>query len=214
FLFDYARRKEAIVEFDLACMKRSLECGAELSRKGKLFINVHPQLFAQCHRVNRLLKECALQFDIPLENVVLEITEQEILAAEEPAIRCAAELKRMGLQFALDDVGMSYSHLNLIGAIGPSYLKISHSFGATLHTNPTHEKIIRNIIALATDFDCRVIVEGIEEMATMAAALRVGAQLGQGYFFAEPREVVDFDSTAKRQVQWHAQPMERDHAAR
>ena len=164
---------------------------------------MHPQLFAQCHRVNRLLNECSGRFGVPLQNIVLEITEQEILSASEAAISCAGELKAMGLQFALDDVGMSYSHLNLIGVIEPSYLKISHSFGTTLHSSLTHEKIIRNIIALAVDFNCQVIVEGIEEIATVDAAHRIGAHYGQGYFFAEPRQMPDFDSTAKRRVEWH-----------
>ena len=38
-------------------------------------------------------------------------------------------LRGLGVQFALDDVGASYAHLDLIARILPKFTKIGHEFG-------------------------------------------------------------------------------------
>ena len=94
----------------------------------------------------------------------------------------------MGVQFALDDVGSSYSHLDLISRIRPSYLKISHEFGTDFEKDPSRQKIIRNIQSLARDFECEVILEGVESEATSRAAADIGARYAQGFFYARPAD--------------------------
>ncbi len=45
-LFRYATRKHRVVELELACIAHSLHDGAALARKGLLFLNIHPEVFA------------------------------------------------------------------------------------------------------------------------------------------------------------------------
>ena len=52
--------------------------------------------------------------------------------------------------------------------------------------NPPKLKIVRNILALAQDFDCELILEGIETVETATAATELGIKFGQGYYFARP----------------------------
>ena len=149
---------------------------------------MHPRAVADGDRFARTLVDAASANDIPLDRVVLEITEQEKLEATETTLPAIEELRAVGVQFALDDVGVSYSHLDLISRIRPSYLKISHEFGTDFEKDPARRKIIRNIQSLARDFECEVILEGVESEETSRAAEDIGARYAQGFFYARPAD--------------------------
>ena len=192
FLFKYAERKQMTVALDLLCLQQALWWGAPLARVGKLFINIHPQLLSGCSELASVVLSSARESSIPLNNIVLEITEQGRLAETPGASSCMESLRGHGVQFALDDVGMSYSHLDLMDWIKPSYLKISQHFGTRFELDSSKAKIVRNIVSLATAFDCEVILEGIEELTTSGAATRAGARFGQGFYYAKPQTVATF----------------------
>jgi len=186
FMFEYARLCGRTTELDLACLRRTLRAARRLPGEGKIFINIHPRLVAEGDRFARILVEAAGANDVPLDRVVLEITEQEKLEPTETTLPAIEELRAFGVQFALDDVGVSYSHLDLISRIRPAYLKISHEFGTDFEKDPARRKIIRNIQSLARDFECDVILEGVETEATSRAAADIGARYAQGFFYAVP----------------------------
>lgn len=188
FLFRYAERDHRVCELDLACVARSIRRGAELARGGKLFINLHPRVLT-CSDLDAVLHDEAARASVPLENVVLEITERERVADVEAAAACVERLRPHGVSFALDDVGSAYSHLELLGRIAPSYLKISPQFGTGFERDPVKRKIVRNLVALAGEFDCQVILEGIETPETARAACDLGIRFGQGFHFAPPTDI-------------------------
>lgn len=188
FMFEYARLCGRTVDLDLACLRRTLRAARQLPSRGKIFINIHPRAVGDGDRFARTLVDAARANDIPLDRVVLEITEQEKLEPTETTLPAIEELRAVGVQFALDDVGVSYSHLDLISRIRPAYLKISHEFGTDFEKDPARRKIIRNIQSLATDFECEVILEGVESEATSRAAADIGARYAQGFFYARPAD--------------------------
>ena len=188
FMFEYARLCGRTAELDLACLRRTLKAAQQLPPRGKIFINVHPRVVAEGDRFARTLTDAAQANDIPLDRLVLEITEQEKLEPTETTLSAIEELRAAGVEFALDDVGVSYSHLDLISRIGPAYLKISHEFGTDFEKDPARRKIIRNIQSLARDFGCEVILEGVESEATSRAAADIGARYAQGFFYARPAD--------------------------
>ena len=188
FMFEYARQRGMTVELDLACLRRSINAARDLARRGKIFLNIHPRALAAGRQLARTLVEEASDCEVPLSSIVLEITEQEKLETSVEARESIEELRAFGVQFALDDVGSSYSHLDLIDCIRPSYLKISQEFGTDFEKDPSRRKIIRNIVSLAHDFGCETILEGVETAATSQAASEIGARYAQGFFYARPSE--------------------------
>lgn len=188
FMFEYARLCNRSADLDLACLRRTLKAARKLPGAGKIFINVHPRVLADGDRFARTLIDSAAANDIALDRLVLEITEQEKLTPTETTLPAVETLRCAGVQFALDDVGISYSHLDLISRIRPTYLKISHEFGTDFEKDPARKKIIRNIQSLAQDFECEVILEGVETQETSRAAADIGARYAQGFFYARPAE--------------------------
>jgi EAL domain-containing protein (putative c-di-GMP-specific phosphodiesterase class I)/ActR/RegA family two-component response regulator len=187
FMFEYARLRGLTAELDLACIRRTLAASRELAREGKIFINVHPRALANGDRLARTVIDAARTNGVPLDQVVLEVTEQEKLELNATITPALDELRAVGVEFALDDVGISYSHLDLIDRIRPSYLKISHEFGTGFEKDATRRKIIRNIQSLARDFECEIILEGVETEATSNAAAEIGAKYAQGFFYGTPQ---------------------------
>jgi EAL domain-containing protein (putative c-di-GMP-specific phosphodiesterase class I) len=191
-LFRYAARKGRIVELDLACLARSLEAGAPLTRTHWLFINVHPTVFIRGDLLTDVVSRTAARFDVSLSRLIIEITEQQQLVDRPPVIGAMHRLRELGVRLAIDDFGIAYSHLALIEKIRPSFLKVSQDFGTDFEKIHAREKIVRNVMALARDFDAEVILEGIESAATAAAARDIGLTLGQGFHFGAPADVQTF----------------------
>jgi EAL domain-containing protein (putative c-di-GMP-specific phosphodiesterase class I) len=184
-LFEYASRRGRLVDLELACVRHTLTHGVSLPSSARLFINVHPFVVASEELATALTKAVA-EAGIDAQRVVLEITEQSSLGSSAMVEKRCGTLRDLGFSFALDDVGMAYSHLTHIEQILPVYLKVSQDFGTDFETNVTRSKIVRNVLSLAHDFDCQLILEGIESAQTRDAARELGIRLGQGYFFARP----------------------------
>ncbi|HXI11995.1 MAG TPA: EAL domain-containing protein [Thermoanaerobaculia bacterium] len=192
YLFEYAAKKKRVGDLDLVCMDRSFEHAVPLAKLGKIFINIHPRVLENGQVLVRRLTEASVLHKLPLDRVVIEITEQASIVSQDAAIDCINELRALGVEFALDDVGIAYSHLSLIDRIRPSFLKISQLFGTAFEQDSTKEKIVRNIASLAKDFGCETILEGIEERETAVAAAQIGIRYAQGYYFARPAEASTF----------------------
>ncbi len=192
-LFEYASRKGRLVDLELACMRHTLVHGASLPATARLFINVHPVVIASDDLASALTVALA-EAGIAAERVVLEITEQSSLGSSAMVERQCARLRELGFSLALDDVGIAYSHLTHIEQILPVYLKVSQEFGSDFEVHATRTKIVRNVLSLAQDFDCQLILEGIESAQTRDAARDLGIRLGQGYFFARPAPAAAFVS--------------------
>jgi EAL domain-containing protein (putative c-di-GMP-specific phosphodiesterase class I) len=185
-LFLYAERKGRVTDLELACISGSFDAGRRLVGERFLFMNLHPSVLANGDQLRAAISAAAGRSGIPLDRVVLELTEQGALGRADGVLEAIDALGEMGIRFAFDDVGMAYSHLPVIARVRPAYLKVSQHFGSGFESDPTRLKLVRNLLSLARDFDAELILEGIETPATADAALEIGIPLGQGYYFAQP----------------------------
>lgn len=190
-LFEYAERRNRIVDLDLALLSRNISGGAPIAHRMPLFLNIHPATLGEPDRFIPNLVLHAERAGVPLSSLVIEITEHAALPQHAGAIESLEALRSSGVRFALDDVGSAYSHLSLIETIQPSYLKISQEFGTGFERSRTHSRIVQNIFQLGYDFGLQVILEGVETAETAAAARAMGIELAQGYHFARPGAISD-----------------------
>ncbi len=195
-LFKYAARKHRVTELELACIAHALHDGAALTERALLFLNVHPDVFASGVSFRNTIVTQSKHAGVSLDRVVLEITEQAALAKTPVILKTINDLREDGVRFAFDDVGVAYSHLPLMDVVRPAFLKVSQHFGTGFEKDPTRLKIVTNLLSLANDFECDLILEGIEEESTAIMAAHLGITLGQGYFFARPAEASTFGARA------------------
>lgn len=184
-LFDYAARRDRLAELNVVTICRALEAAAALPENVMLFINIDPLTFQRPSLVP-VLFAAAKKNNVALDRLVLEVTERSAFADDEVAGKAFDQLRAAGVRFALDDHGSAYSHLGQINRIRPSFIKISNEFGTGFEQDETKRRIIRHTVALARDFGCETILEGIETAATARAAAEAGVTLAQGFHYGRP----------------------------
>jgi EAL domain-containing protein (putative c-di-GMP-specific phosphodiesterase class I) len=184
-LFEYASRRERLADLNLAALACAMGEASQLPARGSLFMNVDPLVFAG-GEVAATLRTAASRTGFPLSRIVLEITERSGFGEGNVVPGLFEELRDEGVRFALDDHGSAYSHLGMIHIIRPSFIKISQTFGTAFEEDPTRIRIVRHVVALARDFGCRTVLEGIECAETARAAATFGVDLLQGYHFGRP----------------------------
>ncbi|HYC60973.1 MAG TPA: EAL domain-containing response regulator [Thermoanaerobaculia bacterium] len=185
-LFEYAQRRGKLAELNILAMTRSFEEATTLPTNAAIFINIDPLTFTT-PRLASTLFEVAARSGVALDRVVLEITERSGFVDDKIAGAAFDALREAGVRFALDDHGSAYSHLSQINRIRPSFIKISNTFGTGFEQDETKERIVRHTLALARDFGCETILEGIESGETVRAAVDAGVPLAQGFHFSRAR---------------------------
>ena len=118
--------------------------------------------------------------------VVLEITERTSLNEVPQANRRICELRAMGYQIAIDDLGAGHSKMNQFAPVNTDFVKLDMSLIRDIDSHPFKQKLVSDINAHCHDNDIRVVGEGVEtaEEAELLAAL--GCDFLQGFYFARP----------------------------
>lgn len=194
-MFDYGERCHRLGELNVVCMRRALSNGAALPLGSTIFVNLDPLTFARPGLAELVAKE-AHRAGIELSRLVIEITERDAFPREAAVERTLETLRGAGVRFALDDVGSAYSHFEVITRIQPSFMKIGQNFGTDFELDSTKSRIVANVLHLSRDFQCDVIIEGIETMTTADAAVALGVSHAQGYFFGRPAEASAWSSVS------------------
>ena len=132
--------------------------------------------------VSRLLQETG--FDG--HSLTLEVTESVLMEDMESIIGILEELKALGVELAIDDFGIGYASLNYLKHLPADYLKTDCSFVEGLKKNSKDVAILEATINLAHNLGLKVIAEGVETEEQLRYLKRLGCDLAQGYYFAEP----------------------------
>lgn len=130
------------------------------------------------------------------EQLQLEVTES--LAAQDESVQNRLrELKRLGLTLALDDFGTGYSSLASLYQLPIDLLKIDRSFVSQLETSEHHRVLVEATLRVAQSLNLRTVAEGIETAEQAAMLTCMHCDKGQGYHFAQPLDVDQFDAWLK-----------------
>ena len=132
---------------------------------------------------------------LPLDRVVLELSEHEQVR-DYPALRkTLAPLRAAGMRLAIDDVGAGYSSLRHIVSTEPDVIKMDRSIVSGIDTDPLLTTLAQSLVAFAHSFDVCVVAEGIETPAEHAVLRELGVDGGQGWLFGRPVRVEQLGDT-------------------
>ena len=121
-------------------------------------------------------------------SLILEITETVLMQDTDSTSTRLRELKELGVQLAVDDFGTGYSSLQYLRGFPIDILKIAKSFIDGVAGASDESALARAIIDLGESFQLRVVAEGIETEDQLERLLRLGCELGQGFYFAKPMD--------------------------
>ncbi len=140
----------------------------------------------------RTVMETLDTFGIAPRRIALEVTETMAMTDAEQTLNQSRALRKVGVRLAMDDFGAGYSNLGLLNKLPVQMLKIDGSFAREIETEPGIGVITRSLIQIGRDLGMIVTGEGIETAEQADRLASLGANRGQGYFFAHPMPSDDF----------------------
>ena len=170
------------------------------NEKAKLFIsvNISPKdfyfmdVFAE---ITSLVKE----FKIDPSRLRIEITETVMMTEAESRMAILKKFREEGFIVEMDDFGSGYSSLNQLKDMPLDVLKIDMKFLSKAEDNQKAETILRNILRLSNDLGLFSLTEGVETEEQYNMLNKMGCHLFQGYYFAKPMPVSDYEKLCNAQ---------------
>lgn len=138
------------------------------------------ELFDLAERVESILKETGLPPDI----LQIELTETEL--AFKGAGEQLKQLRRLGIQIAIDDFGIGYSSLSYLHRFRVDSIKIDRSVISGIGTNASDQALARGIVLLARSMGLNTIAEGLESEEQHRIGKVLQFDYVQGYYYAKP----------------------------
>lgn len=118
--------------------------------------------------------------------LVLEITETTLMQDPDRSRETINRLLDLGAAVSIDDYGTGYSSLAYLQDLPASELKLDRSFTQRLSSDPRTGQIIKSTTDLAHSLGLRMLVEGVEDPATLQLLRELGVDESQGYYHARP----------------------------
>jgi diguanylate cyclase (GGDEF)-like protein/PAS domain S-box-containing protein len=172
-------------------------------------VNLSPRQFRQeglCGTVARVLEESGLA----PRYLEIEIIESLVMHDVERVTAILKELKGLGVQLTMDDFGTGYSSLGYLKRFPFDKLKIDQSFVRDITSNPDSAVIARVIIAMARNFNLRVIAEGVETAEQLSYLRYHDCEEIQGFYFSRPLPAEAFEQLLREGRQLEL-PVEEEH---
>ncbi len=151
-----------------------------------LGINVSGYQLRRAEAMQDQVLKSARTHGIPPRDIVLEITERQIvydLAASLPVLETLASL---GVGLSIDDFGTGYSSLEYLKDMPVSQVKIDRTFVHKMATEAGDRTIVSAIISLGRSLGLQVVAEGVENRQQLRLLKRFGCNAVQGYYYAKP----------------------------
>ena len=172
---------------ELKCMGFELELEkAKEAHLSKLFVNVDFDML-------RTLEHVSKPEGI---DIILEISEKEVLDNIESRLRIAHRWRAKGFKFAIDDFGAGFISLPFIAQLIPDYIKIDRSTVLQAVSSPQFRDFLKDMTLAMRNFSSEgIIAEGIETEQELKVVQEIGLDLIQGFLLGRPHELVSTPST-------------------
>ena len=132
--------------------------------------------------------------------VELEITENAFFGNKKSLCQTVQELKFYGFPVSMDDFGSGYSSLNALKDLPIDTLKLDMEFFRGNDIEKRSAIVIKEAIQLAKNLSMKVVAEGIEKQEQVDFLSEHGCDMIQGYYFAKPMPVSEFEKLEESSV--------------
>jgi diguanylate cyclase (GGDEF)-like protein/PAS domain S-box-containing protein len=175
--FAQAHRCGLGIELETAAARAQLET-PHRPLGTRLSINLSPTAM--------LSAEAEELLDGDLSHLLLEVTEDELMAEGGQLEERLGELRRRGARLAVDDIGAGYAGLKQVMRLQPDLLKLDRSLVAGVAEDPAKGAMVDALVRYARRIGADVCAEGVETLEDLEALADLDVTYGQGYVLARP----------------------------
>ncbi|MEG0360730.1 MAG: EAL domain-containing protein, partial [Longicatena sp.] len=185
-----------IINLDLWMFEHVCQLLERWQSEGKTLVKISINC-SRAHLKNRdfveQYKEIFKKYTIPAKYIEIEMTESIVYENKEELKYIISQFHALGFECSMDDFGSGYSSLNLIQDLPFDTLKIDRIFFTHMEEVEKTEAIIQSIIMMAKALSMHTVAEGVEELQHVEMLRRIDCELIQGYVFAKPQSIEDFE---------------------
>lgn len=181
-ILDAAERLERVTALGRAVRGHAAKVIASMPmERGLVFINLHlqdlfdKQLTSPFSPLSKVASRC-----------VLEITERSSLEGQIDLRYRVAELRELGFQIAIDDLGGGHARMSTFSPLDTDFVKLDMSLVRDVDKHQLKQRLIGSVTQLCKEQGTQVIGEGVETEAEAQTLVDLGCDLLQGYLFAKP----------------------------
>ncbi|HTB09443.1 MAG TPA: EAL domain-containing protein [Acidimicrobiales bacterium] len=165
------------IELEILAVRCALPSLALVS--GYLSINFSPETLLDTRCV-------ALLEDLPLERIVLELSEHDPVADYDVLAAVLEPLRARGLRLAIDDVGAGFSSLRHILLAAPDVIKLDRSIVAGVGEDRVLNQLVRSLVDFGHGAGAAVVAEGVETSRDALTLREAYVDFAQGWVFGRP----------------------------
>ncbi len=148
-------------------------------------INISPRQFRDKQFAENIHSQLE-RINVPTKNIIMEVTEHNIIHNIEGAIQRMEELIERGISFSLDDFGTGYSSLAHLKNLPVSHIKIDRSFVEDICNDTGDQAMVASILAMSEHLGLEVVAEGVEELEQFELLKKFNCRYYQGFYFSKP----------------------------
>nr|WP_196239825.1 diguanylate phosphodiesterase [Enterobacter chengduensis] len=153
----------------------------------KIAVNLLPMSLVNVPGAVEFLVDQIKHHGLQPEQVVLEITENEMISGLNQFNSAIKQLRGEGVGMAIDDFGSGYAGLSLLTRFQPDKIKIDREIISDIHLSGPKQAIVRSIISCCSDLEVTLVAEGIEKIEEWCWLESAGIRRFQGFLFARPQ---------------------------
>ncbi len=154
----------------------------------RVAINLSPKQFMDSNLEERILAVIA-SYQLDPSYFEFEITETTIMSDPSKAVRILNTLKEVGITFAIDDFGTSFSSFNYLKKLPVDTIKIDRSFIHGVGENEKDSRLVEGLIDLAHKMGLSITAEGVETKQQLQFLISKDCDVVQGYYFSRPEKL-------------------------
>jgi len=177
--FDEAGRVGLRTDLELAMLEAALDGLALIPSDVYLSLNVCPDALLD----GRVVQLMAGQ---PLERLMLEVTEHTSIIDYAEIATILEPLRRKGLRLAVDDAGAGYASFRHILKLKPDVIKLDRSLISNVDSDQDSCAMAGALIRFAEQTGSKIIAEGVETDAELAALRCLHVANAQGFLLGMP----------------------------
>ena len=124
----------------------------------------------------------------------VEITETALAVDDDKLQKSLEIFRKSGYALWLDDFGSGYSGLNVLKEYEFDVMKIDMKFLSETEEKGRAEIILKNVVKMSQELGLVALTEGVETKEQFDMLSSMGCKLFQGYYFAKPIAVSEFEN--------------------
>ena len=136
-------------------------------------------------RLQSIIKRARFEWSLKLE-----MSENTDSRHNERSLQTMLDLHESGVGIHIDDFGKGSSSLTCFHDYPIEAVKIDRTFTASITVDQGHAIITQAIVQLAHHLMAKIVCQGVESPRELSLLQRWGCDLGQGYFFAPPLDII------------------------